>query len=106
VRYLSILEKVTLNTEGEVTCGTVGVSSVEAGDVIDNYNKVDIYNYINEIGQNWEDFDHETRCFESDAKAILKEDGFGQKSEFYLVAYLQNEDGKFEDIKKIKQLFY
>lgn len=78
---------------------------LKSRNIIDSYNKVDTYNYISEIGQNWEDFDHETRCFESDAKAILNEDGFGQKSEFYLVAYLQNEDGKFEDIKKIKQLF-
>lgn len=79
---------------------------LQSYNILDNYAKVDYYNYFREIGPNWEDFDHEIRCFESDAKAILNQDGFGQKSEFYLVAYLQNEDGKFEDIKKIKQLFY
>ena len=79
---------------------------LQSYNILDNYKKVDAYNYLSETGENWEDFEHETKCFESDAKAILNEDGFGQKSEFYLVAYLQNEDGKFEDIKKIKQLFY
>lgn len=74
--------------------------------ILENYKHVDVYNYISEIGDNWEDFDNEIRCFESDAKAISAKDGFGQKTEFYFVAYLQNEDGKIEEVRKIKQLFY
>lgn len=77
-----------------------------AFNIFDHYKKIDIYNYIAEMGDSYEDFDQEIQCFQRDAKVILENDRSGQKTEFYFVAYIEDDKGNIEDMKKIKQLYY
>ncbi len=72
------------------------------------YRKIDTFNYIQKISDNYEDIDNEIEIFKREAKEISSKDsevaGYTGKTEYFLVCYIEN--GNDITIKKIKDLFY
>lgn len=74
--------------------------------ILELFNRIDVYHYIYDIDCGYEDLQHFTDNFKEDAEKISALDSSGQKTEYYLICYIKDDNDNVLTTKKIKQLFY